>query len=152
MRFFSFITLLLTMLLCSSCYTDSSDDFFKEVNLPQKSEPLDQGDPVIVLFASDFPVYPQSYTYLGTIRMNQVGWRICKVDPLVFLRIRASRVGANVVYIKHVNGLYDAEDGAPLCDNLLADFLKVENSIVDQYYMSKKADAFNGVESGALKW
>ena len=150
MKFLFFVTLLLTMLLCSSCYTEPS--FFTEVNLPSRSESLAQSSPVIVLYASDFPVYPQSHKYLGTIRMNHKGWRYCEVEPLVFLRVRARRVGANVVYIKYANDLHDAERDVPLCDNLLADFLKVDGSFVSQYDMLQRTGAFNGVESEASKW
>lgn len=60
--------------------------------MPPKPDSLDQRSPVIVLFASDFPVYPEPYTYLGTIRMNQK-WRRCEVEPLAFLQGKARRVG-----------------------------------------------------------
>lgn len=149
MRFGVFITLLLTMLFCTSCYNDPSQDLFIEVNMPPKPDSLDQRSPVIVLFASDFPVYPEPYTYLGTIRMNQK-WRRCEVEPLVFLQGKARRVGANVVYIKHSKDLYDAKQNVPLCNNLLADFLNVDESLVRQYY--GKPDAFDEIESGVSKW
>ena len=141
--------LLLTMLFCSSCYTEPS--FFTEVNLPSQSDPLEQTAPVIVLYASDFPVYPQSHKYLGTIRMNHKGWRYCEVEPLVFLRVRARRVGANVVYIKFAKELHDAERDVPLCDNLLADFLKVDDSFVRQYDELQRTEAFNSLKTEALK-
>lgn len=149
MRFGVFITLLLTMLFCTSCYNDPSQDLFIEVNMPPKPDSLDQRSPVIVLFASDFPVYPEPYTYLGTIRMNQK-WHRCEVEPLAFLQGKARRVGANVVYIKHSKDLYDAKQNVPLCNNLLADFLNVDESLVRQYY--GKPDAFDEIESGVSKW
>ena len=155
MRIFSFVTLLLTMLFCSSCYTDPSQDLFMEVNVPPKSDPQEASSQVSVLFASEFPVYPQPHTYLGTIRMNQKGWHHCNVNPLVFLKMRARKAGANLVYIKHLWGKHDIENHVLSCEDsaILADFLKVDGSLVRQYEMSQRTpDAKNDVKPEATKW
>lgn len=140
------------MLFCSSCYNEPSQDLFVEVNMSPKLDSLDQSPRVIVLYASDYPIYPQPYTYMGTIRMTQK-WSRCEVEPLIFLQERARGIGANVVYIKHSKGLYDSKREIPLCDNLIADFLNVDESLVRRYdNLLGKSDAFDDIEQGASKW
>ena len=155
MKPFAYALLLLSMFFCLSCYTDPSQDLFMEVNVPPKSDPQEASSQVSVLFASEFPVYPQPHTYLGTIRMNQKGVHRCNVDPLVFLRLRARKAGANLVYIKHLWGKHDIENHVLSCEDsaILADFLKVDGSLVRQYEMPQRTpDAKNDVKPEATKW
>ena len=138
MKYIAIISLLLSMFLFASCASVPHT----LIGAPKDAKPLDPSVRVVVVNAGSVPVLPFEYKYLGTIQTEaSVG---CSTGgPVEYLRKLAAEVGANVVYVKHVDTkmayLYTQYYvSSSQCLTLLADFIYAEAPLITKWQEEDK--------------